>query len=62
MTFDKFYIEEGIIKGKGTDDVGEFEIDGTCEAGNIRFDKQYIEQHLVVYTGKYDGQTLEGKW
>ena len=31
MQFDKFFIEGSIVKGKGTDMIGDFEINGTID-------------------------------
>lgn len=41
MSFDKFYIENDLVKGMGTDTVGEFDIDGRITNGEVYFDKQY---------------------
>jgi hypothetical protein len=35
MTFEKFFIENGIVKGAGVDEVGTFEIDGKIEGEKV---------------------------
>ena len=35
MIFDNFYIADGVVKGDGSDAVGEFDIDGTIDHGNV---------------------------
>ena len=58
MSFDKFFVEDGIIKGMGVDTVGEFDIEGTVKNGEVYFDKQYRGQHNVIYKGTYDGRLI----
>ena len=63
MQFDKFFIEGSIVKGKGTDMMGDFEINGTIDQNNeVTFDKQYIGKHNVIYKGTFDGRLMQGKW
>lgn len=56
-------IEGGGVFGDGTDVVGDFQIEGNVQSdGQLRFIKQYIGQHSVIYTGKLDGKTIDGTW
>lgn len=50
------------MKGHGTDDVGEFDINGYDKDGVIKFFKKYIDQHTVEYTGKLEGTVISGNW
>ena len=62
MQFDEFYFLSTSICGKGKDDIGEFEINGRIDNGDVIFNKQYIGQHSVLYKGKYDGVSIVGEW
>lgn len=64
MIFDHMNIWMNKIQGRGRDEVGEFEINGTFENnGRVNFTKQYIGQHAVQYEGQYDGnRIISGQW
>lgn len=67
MTFSTFVMASGRIIGEGSDVVGAFILHGTYEPDgrNFVFDKQYIGQHNVIYTGTYDvgaSVVLQGRW
>lgn len=64
MIFDNMNIWNNRIHGNGSDEVGEFTIDGTFSpSGDVNFVKQYIGQHAVQYSGKYDGnRIISGQW
>ena len=48
-----------IIKGRGTDEVGSFSLDGSFSPNEplCRFTKHYDGQHSVYYEGRYDQST-----
>ena len=51
------------MTGTGSDEVGKFEILGTCDPqGNVIFTKQYIGKHSVAYSGKLIGSNINGNW
>ena len=54
----------GVVRGEGRDIVGEFRIDGAYDArGTVKFVKQYIGKHRVLYDGMHDGEgTIHGNW
>ena len=59
--------DDGSIVGGGTDNVGDFSIQGVMEAsGSVRFDKVYIGKHTVKYTGELrevdTGMVINGVW
>ena len=62
MRIQKFRIKDGIIKGKGHDSVGEFEIQGSYTDSSVNFIKKYKGAHEVHYSGHKEKQTLTGKW
>ena len=43
------------IKGSGSDDVGKFKIKGHFDkhSSEVKFEKEYIGKHTVVYHGKW---------
>ena len=51
-----------VIQGKGSDEVGEFLIQGTLDGQNIKFVKQYIGKHRIFYRGNYQGNIIRGTW
>jgi len=55
---------DGTITGEGRDVIGEFTIEGAYDAdGDIKFVKQYVGKHAVLYSGRHDGEgTILGKW
>lgn len=68
MFFDYFSLKEGILKGKGRDEIGEFTMLGTYDNDeNVMFKKQYVGQHSVEYHGLFtkineEAFKIEGKW
>jgi hypothetical protein len=57
MEFEKCKVTSNEITGRGSDDAGEFTIKGTVlENGEgtleVKFDKQYIGKHCVIYSGE----------
>jgi hypothetical protein len=55
---------DGVVRGEGRDIVGDFRIDGAYDArGTVKFVKQYIGKHPVLYDGMHDGEgTIHGNW
>ena len=47
MDLEEFYLLATSIGGKGKDIVGEFEINGRIENGNVVFNKQYLGEHYM---------------
>ena len=63
MNLDHMNIHRGVIKGKGVDVVGEFQINGEVRPnGDVFFNKQYIGAHLVQYEGKLTYKEITGRW
>ena len=55
MTIDHLNIFKNKVKGKGTDEVGEYTISGELKPDNtVTFVKQYIGKHSVNYEGTFD--------
>jgi hypothetical protein len=56
----------GLVKGHGTDEVGEFTFEGSFSPNEpvCRIVKQYIGKHAVYYQGTLDPQmmSIEGFW
>ena len=63
MELDSF-ISNGIIKGKGEDSIGGFEIDGYLYDRYITFKKSYVNKHSLIYFGNYNSinEIFEGEW
>jgi hypothetical protein len=56
-------IENNLIKGRGSDVVGEFTLDGSySNSGSVTINKQYLSAHLVIYTGIYKNNRIDGQW
>ncbi|XP_056016178.1 uncharacterized protein LOC125675541 [Ostrea edulis] len=57
---------DGSVKGEGTDNIGNFMINGSWRKldGSVKFTKQYIGAHSVVYDGLLspDGRHMDGKY
>jgi hypothetical protein len=57
---------DGSVKGEGTDDIGNFLINGSWNKGDgsIHFAKQYLGAHTVMYDGSLspDGRQMDGKY
>jgi hypothetical protein len=62
LEFEKLYISGNKVSGRGKDDVGLYDISGTCVGEAIKFYKTYMDGNSVMYEGKYDGQGIDGKW
>lgn len=63
MTFTHFTrTENGGLSGKGSDDIGQFEITGSFSGGGFKFVKQYVGAHAVNYNGTYKAGVMTGKW
>jgi hypothetical protein len=54
-------IDQGAIRGGGTDLVGPFTIAGTIFGQEVLFLKAY-ESHVVAYEGRFEGDTIVGRW
>ena len=53
----------GQILGRGSDEVGQFSINGMLSRnGTIKFTKQYNGQHAVQYSGIVGNKVIKGKW
>ena len=53
----------GQILGRGSDQVGQFSINGMLNrTGTINFTKQYHGQHAVQYSGIVGNKIIKGKW
>ena len=56
-------IKNGAVKGQGTDDVGEFDINGYYKGSKIEFNKKYRGGHTVLYKGELHNKNLvNGRW
>ena len=55
---------DGTVIGEGRDMIGPFRIEGAYdEHGAVKFVKQYIGRHKVLYDGMHDGEgTIFGHW
>jgi len=63
MIIDHLNIFNNQVKGNGSDEVGDFTINGDWNPnGQVAFVKQYIGQHNVHYEGTYDGVRVQGQW
>lgn len=65
MTAFTLHFRDGTIDGSGCDVVGRFLIHGEYEPadGHIRFVKQYLGRHAVLYAGQPDGEgSILGTW
>ncbi len=63
MKFTNFYINpvpQGFVKGGGQDTVGKFYFQGSFNdnATAVRFIKQYIGAHTILYEGNFDGKDI----
>lgn len=54
--------EAGAVTGDGGDDLGVFEVRGTCSGCSTTFVKTYIGGHSVVYEGALNGRVITGAW
>lgn len=53
------------VEGSGVDVIGKFVIHGDYDpaAGEVKFAKQYVGRHTVLYQGRSDGEgSILGKW
>lgn len=68
MLFDELVLEDGKIRGKGRDDVGEFDISGyymyvfSSNINKVHFSKKYKGRHTVQYAGTREGDVINGQW
>ena len=64
MTWFKFMAAPGqVLRGKGTDDIGEFVLQGYVEPNcKAHFEKQYLGKHTVLYEGDLIGERITGRW
>jgi len=62
MVIDEMYIGAGGVRGRGSDAVGAFVVQGYTNGDQVSFAKQYIGQHTVFYNGKWEGRTVVGRW
>ena len=64
MKFNNFQFNfGGGIFGSGSDQVGQFNINGSCAPnGEVNFKKQYVGKHTVDYKGKFNGTAIDGNW
>lgn len=56
--------ENGVIKGKGKDDIGDFVIHGKYDenSGYCEWIKKYVNAHEVFYWGYRDDLAIYGQW
>ena len=55
--------EFDMVKGTGTDMIGDFELEGSIAGTTITLNKQYKGAHSVTYLGIWDGEgTYQGSW
>ena len=56
--------EAGRISGLGDDEVGMFLIDGVYDEKSMlcSWTKKYVAMHEVLYNGKIEGRTIQGRW
>lgn len=54
--------QEGEVRGRGSDDVTTFVLEGTFVAGHCDWVKRYDGRHSVDYQGSWDGTVVEGVW
>lgn len=64
MKFDYCYLDHGIVKAHGIDEVGEFDINGFFTSKKLEFTKRYIGQNSIQYKGMItpDGVKAHGHW
>eukprot|EP00347_Sterkiella_histriomuscorum_P023409 403334748 len=63
MKFTQLAIAEGLVIGYGSDEVGEFVINGFQKGDKIRFVKKYDGKHTVMYKGTIDqNNVVRGFW
>lgn len=61
MVIDHLNIFNNQVKGRGSDEVGSFSINGDWNPnGHVAFVKQYDGAHNVHYEGQYDGIRVQG--
>ncbi len=56
--------ESGVIRGRGSDDIGEFYINGSydVQSGDCSWKKEYISGHTVFYSGFGYENGIIGQW
>lgn len=63
MLFDKLVISDGVVIGNGSDEVGDFYINGYRKGDKIKFIKKYHGKHTVTYTGTINYlNVITGEW
>lgn len=62
MVIDEMYIGPGGVRGRGSDAVGAFVVQGYTHGDQVSFAKQYIGQHTVFYNGQWQGKNVVGRW
>lgn len=63
MKFDQLVFAEGIVLGSGTDEVGDFVINGYQKGTKVKFIKKYHGKHTVTYNGTIDNKNVvSGFW
>lgn len=65
ITFQKASIDKnGVIKGKGADEIGNYEVNGKIEGENFEMKQKYLEGSKEVdYKGKIErGDQIKGEW
>ncbi len=62
MTFQRFKVKGGKVKGKGVDENGAFKIKGKVhEDGDVTFKKDYNgKSYKVEYMGRLEGGKIHG--
>lgn len=56
-------IENNLISGQGSDEVGPFVLNGEYDSqGNVKIVKNYTGAHTVIYGGLYQNDTIKGEW
>lgn len=64
MRLGLMFTRDGMIRGKGVDDIAPFHIDGSFDGptGKTKWTKAYVGQHTVEYSGIYSHRAICGDW
>jgi len=62
MSFSSMYVGDSGVVGRGSDDIGQFAINGWKNGSTVCFAKHYQGAHTVYYQGELDGRKLKGRW
>ncbi len=53
---------DGLIRGAGIDNPGQFVIDGVYSATEAKWSKRYVGKHSVSYEGQLKKEEILGSW